>query len=100
MKKFKIVLFLLTLITFTVWGLEVKSQETKENQSSNLSQLSQSNFLTTKNPEIPTEELKLLVKPLTKKELQTEAQGWLLLLKSKINKNFICFEIDNLILKY
>lgn len=86
MKKFKIVLFLLTLITFTVWGLEVKSQETKENQSSNLSQLSQSNFLTTKNPEIPTEELKLLVKPLTKKELQIEAQGWLLLLKSKVQE--------------
>jgi len=38
---------------------------------------------TTKNIEIPLDELQLLVKPLTQEELETEAQAWLLLLQNK-----------------
>lgn len=39
--------------------------------------------VTTENPEIPNEELGLLLGPLTKKELMVEADGWLKLVKGK-----------------
>ncbi len=39
--------------------------------------------VTTENPEIPNEELDLLLGPLTKKELMVEADGWLKLVKGK-----------------
>ncbi|MDJ0620048.1 MAG: mechanosensitive ion channel [Calothrix sp. MO_192.B10] len=42
--------------------------------------------ITTKDPNIPLEELKLLVKPLTLPELQTESSAWLLLLKEKVQQ--------------
>lgn len=38
---------------------------------------------TTKDPTIPVDELKLLLKPLTLEELQNEAAAWMLLLKEK-----------------
>lgn len=41
---------------------------------------------TTDNPEIPIDELKILLKPLTKAELQTEADGWLALLQAKVSE--------------
>ena len=39
--------------------------------------------ITTETPDIPTDELALLVKPLTLEELEIEAAAWLLLLKGK-----------------
>ncbi len=42
--------------------------------------------ITTKNVKIPVEELKLLVKPLTLAELQTESSGWQLVLKEKVQQ--------------
>lgn len=41
---------------------------------------------TTKNPEIPVDELKLLVKPLTLAELEVEAQAWQGLLQAKVRQ--------------
>lgn len=41
---------------------------------------------TTGDLEIPTDELELLLRPLTRAELETETQGWLKLLKSKISE--------------
>jgi len=40
----------------------------------------------TKNIEIPIDELQLLIKPLTQAELETEAQAWLLLLQNKVQE--------------
>ncbi len=42
--------------------------------------------VTTANPEIPVDSLELRVKPLTRKELDVEARGWLALLKSKVTE--------------
>ncbi|MCP4254430.1 MAG: mechanosensitive ion channel family protein [Candidatus Scalindua sp.] len=41
---------------------------------------------TTANTEIPVEELRLLLKPLTKADLEVEAKAWLDLLKGKVNE--------------
>ena len=41
---------------------------------------------TTGDPDIPSDELELLLRPLTRAELETETQGWLKLLKSKISE--------------
>ncbi len=41
---------------------------------------------TTEDPTIPVDELKLLVRPLTKEELEIEAQAWLLLLQAKVRE--------------
>ncbi|NEP60582.1 MAG: mechanosensitive ion channel [Symploca sp. SIO2G7] len=38
---------------------------------------------TTENPDIPTDELELLVKPLTIEKLENEAAGWMVLLEAK-----------------
>ena len=42
--------------------------------------------ITTEDPTIPVDELKLLVKPLTLEELQNESEGWLQLLKEKVKQ--------------
>ncbi len=42
--------------------------------------------LTTKDPEIPEDQLKLLAKPLTLGELEIEAAAWLVLLREKVQK--------------
>ncbi|MDJ0677418.1 MAG: mechanosensitive ion channel [Calothrix sp. MO_167.B42] len=44
------------------------------------------NAVTTKNVKIPLEELKLLVKPLTLAELETESSAWLQILKEKVQE--------------
>lgn len=41
---------------------------------------------TTANPEIPIDELELLLRPLTRSELETETQAWLKLLQEKISE--------------
>ncbi len=41
---------------------------------------------TSANPEVPVEDLELLLKPLTKGELEMEARAWLDLLKEKVNE--------------
>ena len=41
---------------------------------------------TTGNPDIPVDELELLLRPLTRTELETETQGWLDLLQTRISE--------------
>lgn len=41
---------------------------------------------TVDNPTIPTDQLELLVRPLTMEELEVEAAGWLDLVKEKVNE--------------
>ncbi|MBE9201632.1 MULTISPECIES: mechanosensitive ion channel family protein [unclassified Nodularia (in: cyanobacteria)] len=42
--------------------------------------------ITTQDPTVPTDELQLLVKPLTLEELQNESAAWLILLKDKVQR--------------
>lgn len=63
---------------------EVKKMSYEKFNSSSTGNLKY--VITTKDPTIPLEELKLLVKPLTKEELQAESLEWLLILKKKIQQ--------------
>lgn len=95
----KVRAIILTGITclFAVGITPVRSQEQPEQSEIEEKQIEESSaeeFLptplgdpqvatTTKEVDIPTDELQLIVKPLTLEELQDEAAGWMLLLKTK-----------------
>ncbi len=72
--------FFLTVIasTLTVWVSPVSSQETETSATIAA--------ITTEEPEIPVDELKLLLKPLTQEELEVEAKAWQDLLKAKVQE--------------
>lgn len=83
--------------TFVVWGTPGRSQqrprETGERPATYL--LAQAEVeasaeapkaITTENPAIPVDELRLLVKPLTLGELETEAGAWMELVKAKVKE--------------
>ena len=42
--------------------------------------------ITTSDPDIPTDELELLLRPLTRSELETETQAWLRVLQDKVSE--------------
>ena len=71
-----------TILT-TSW-IPVRSQEIAAKEETAVTQIVSSGTLTTKKSTIPVEELKLLIKPLTKEELESEAKAWLSLLKRKV----------------
>ncbi|MDB9317653.1 MULTISPECIES: mechanosensitive ion channel domain-containing protein [Cyanophyceae] len=76
---------------FTVCGTlgrsqAVKAQETGIEKVQPLISGDATVAITTEEPEIPVEELRLLVKPLTLEELHHETAAWLLLLKDKVKK--------------
>ncbi|MGB3192275.1 MAG: mechanosensitive ion channel domain-containing protein [Limnoraphis sp.] len=73
------------------WGVPSQAQEviigesqTEEAEAESISTISKA--VTTQDPEIPIDELKLLVKPLTQPELENEAAAWLILLKEKVQE--------------
>lgn len=66
--------------TLTAWGFPVQSQEAASEESTTPA------AITTEDIEIPVDELELLIKPLTKEELELESQAWLLLLKEKVKE--------------
>ncbi|MEL7035355.1 MAG: mechanosensitive ion channel domain-containing protein [Cyanobacteria bacterium J06592_8] len=66
------------------WGLPSRSQEVTAEELQ--AQSVQTVAITTEDPEIPVDELKLLVKPLTLSELKTEAAAWQVLLKQKVQE--------------
>ncbi|WP_293154270.1 mechanosensitive ion channel family protein [Okeania sp. SIO2C9] len=70
--------FCLTVIacTLTLWGSPASSQESETEITA----------ITTEEPEIPVDELKLLLKPLTQEELEVEAKAWQNLLKAKVQE--------------
>ncbi|NEO68891.1 MAG: mechanosensitive ion channel [Moorea sp. SIO3H5] len=67
-----------SLLIVGAWWLPVQAQQSTNapNQKA----------VTTADPTIPIEELELLLKPLTKDELEGEAQGWMFLLKTKVKE--------------
>lgn len=70
---FMFVIFLSTLLSTTVLPGQEASEEAADKPTPT----------TTVDPRIPLEQLKVLVKPLTKEELQVEADGWMKLLRQK-----------------
>lgn len=73
---------------FALWGTPAKAQE-KATESTKTEKIQPATSadpkfaVTTQNPKVPVDELKLLVKPLTLEELQNESAAWLILLKGK-----------------
>ncbi|MDJ0732871.1 MAG: mechanosensitive ion channel [Nostocaceae cyanobacterium] len=80
MLKFKLRgIFLAGMVcTSIVWITPVQSQESKTP--------SKPAAITAKDSKIPVDELELMLKPLTKDELEIEAASWLFLLKSKVKE--------------
>ncbi|WP_293071016.1 MULTISPECIES: mechanosensitive ion channel domain-containing protein [unclassified Moorena] len=67
-----------SLLIVGAWWLPVQAQQSTNapNQQA----------VTTADPTIPIEELELMLKPLTKDELDGEAEGWMFLLKTKVKE--------------
>jgi small conductance mechanosensitive channel len=80
-RAFFITGFVCTVIS---WGIPAHSQDVagEETQVQSVETVT----ITTADPEIPVDELKLLVKPLTQPELETEAAAWQVLLKQKVQE--------------
>ena len=90
--RFKALLAMGIISVFAVSGLPVLSQETEGEgesiliESTIVGDVDPAAAVTVEDLTIPIDELKLLVKPLTLEELQTEAAAWLLLLKDKVQE--------------
>lgn len=89
-RRIKSVILAGIAITFTVWLQPVRSQETdpeapaiEASQPAPSTEADPAKAFTAKDPTIPIDELKLLLKPLTLGELQNEAEAWMLLVKEK-----------------
>ncbi|EAW38655.1 mechanosensitive ion channel domain-containing protein [Lyngbya sp. PCC 8106] len=94
MLKYQVRSLIITGIICTVvsWGVPSQTQElmiaepqTEETEPQPLS-TALGKEVTTQDPEIEVDELKLLVKPLTRVELENEAAAWLILLKQKVQE--------------
>ncbi|XZO00759.1 MAG: mechanosensitive ion channel domain-containing protein [Microcoleus sp.] len=92
-------IFLIGVVScFALWGMPARSQEAAATASEEATASPKAEKIepppkadpkaavTTKDPEIPVEELQLLVKPLTLDELQNEAAAWELLLQNKVKE--------------
>ncbi len=67
-----------SLLIVGTWWLPVHAQQNAPSP--------RQKAVTTEDPTIPIEELELMIKPLTKDELEGEAQGWMFLLKTKVKE--------------
>ncbi|MEK0180678.1 mechanosensitive ion channel family protein [Microcoleus anatoxicus] len=93
-------IFLIAVVScFALWGMPARSQPADEATASEEAtaspkaekiepppQADPKAAVTTKDPEIPVEELQLLVKPLALDELANEAAAWQLLLQQKVKE--------------
>jgi small conductance mechanosensitive channel len=68
-------LLVFTLLVFGLTGASYSAEKEKTPEP-----------VTTANPEIPVDELDLLLRPLTRTELEVETTGWLTLLRDKISE--------------
>lgn len=75
------------VFTFVTWGAPGRSR-TFEIAQAPAAEATQGSgtAMTAEDPEIPVDELKLLVKPLTLPELEIEAAAWQVLLRSKVEE--------------
>lgn len=91
------VVFAGVICIFVAWGSPVQSQQpegkTVEQPATDLPGQAKADTsspapkaITTEQPTIPVDELKLLVQPLTLAELKTEAAAWLQLVKAKVQE--------------
>lgn len=81
------VLAMVWIVTVPAFSQEGEGEETPVVVESTIQgDVKPSAALTIKDLQIPTEELKLLVRPLTLEELQTEAAAWFLALKAKVQE--------------
>jgi small conductance mechanosensitive channel len=89
--RIRAIVFTGVVCIFAVWTNPVRSQEEAEAEPE-AAQIEEIQSVptgdptaatTTKELDIPVDELQLLVKPLTLEELQNEATGWMLLLQNK-----------------
>lgn len=75
-----------TIFTLPTWSQETETSEEDQSvlvESTIVGEVDPADAVTVSDLDIPTDQLALLVKPLTLEELQVEAAAWLLLLKNK-----------------
>ena len=98
-KRVRAIFFIGFVGLFVIWGMPTRSAAAEEATASEEvkaspeaekalepSKADPKAAVTTKDPEIPVEELQLLVKPLALGELENEAAGWQVLLKNKVKE--------------
>ena len=90
-KPYLIAVFAATSVgcVFVPWGIPVTAQESEIEEApieATIEEAIPEEAETTKNPTVQVEDLKLLVKPFTLKELENEAAAWLLLLKEQVRE--------------
>jgi small conductance mechanosensitive channel len=82
------------LFTLVLWATPAQAQKPLEGEPAAVQKVESAPApdgdptaaVTTKQPDIPVEELQLLVRPLSLKELKNEAAAWQLLLKNKVQE--------------
>ncbi|MCG8367998.1 MAG: hypothetical protein MJA27_32290 [Pseudanabaenales cyanobacterium] len=91
----KVIAFATVVMTITsvTEGMSTYAQDTAEEKSApalakpvESSDVNPALALTTQHPDIPVEELALLVRPLTLAQLENEAAAWLLILQAKVQE--------------
>ena len=91
----KVIAFATVVMTITsvTEGMSAYAQDTAEEKSApalakpvESSDVNPALALTTQHPDIPVEELALLVRPLTLAQLENEAAAWLLILQAKVQE--------------
>ncbi|MFM9266436.1 mechanosensitive ion channel family protein [Tychonema sp. BBK16] len=92
-KKVRAIFFIGVVGLCVIWGMPARSQAADEATASPKAETVKEQpkgdskaAVTTKDPEIPVEELQLLVKPLSLDELANEAAAWQVLLKNKVTE--------------
>ncbi len=88
-RRSRVLILTIFVCTVATWTTPAQSQQADTTAPAATqkveppAKLDPSKAITTKDPDIPIDELQLEVKPLTLEELQNEAAAWLLLLKGK-----------------
>lgn len=90
-KVHRLIIFAVTILVciFVSWNIPIIAQEVTPETPTETAvdqEAVTQNSITTKNPAIPVEELKLLIKPLNLEELKSESESWMPLLRSKVQE--------------
>lgn len=84
--RIRAIAFAGVMFTLVAWGVPGRSRPFEIAQALSAEATQGTATITTEDPEIPVDELKLLVMPLTLPELETEAGAWMALLRSKVEE--------------
>ena len=93
-RRFRLIFLSGFLFTLVLWTTPVQAQKPQEGEPTTVQKVEAAPApegdpkaaITTKEPDIPVEELQLLVRPLPLNELKNEAAAWQLLLKNKVKE--------------